>query len=58
MTDQAPRAPGAPGRHAERALRTALAEAGVAPEEADHVNANGTSTPRGDAVEAADLAHD
>lgn len=35
-----------------RALSTALAEAGVAPHEVDHVNAHGTSTPLNDAVES------
>ncbi|MEV1021054.1 beta-ketoacyl-[acyl-carrier-protein] synthase family protein [Streptomyces sp. NPDC050264] len=49
-------APHPEGRHAERALRAALAEAGVSPGDVDHVNAHGTSTPRGDAVEAAVLA--
>ncbi|MET9494818.1 beta-ketoacyl-[acyl-carrier-protein] synthase family protein [Streptomyces sp. NPDC006552] len=49
-------APHPEGRHAERALRAALAEAGAAPGDVDHVNAHGTSTPRGDAMEAAVLA--
>ncbi|MEU6394054.1 beta-ketoacyl-[acyl-carrier-protein] synthase family protein [Streptomyces sp. NPDC046939] len=49
-------APHPEGRHAERALRAALAEAGLAPAEIGHVNAHGTSTPRGDAVEAAVLS--
>ncbi|MFJ8821068.1 beta-ketoacyl-[acyl-carrier-protein] synthase family protein [Streptomyces sp. NPDC102467] len=49
-------APHPEGRHAERALRAALAEAGVSPGDVDHVNAHGTSTPRGDAMEAAVLA--
>ncbi|MFE6161663.1 beta-ketoacyl-[acyl-carrier-protein] synthase family protein [Streptomyces sp. NPDC056486] len=49
-------APHPEGRHAERALRAALAEAGIAPGDVDHVNAHGTSTPRGDAMEAAVLA--
>ncbi|GGV41391.1 3-oxoacyl-[acyl-carrier-protein] synthase 2 [Streptomyces spectabilis] len=35
------------------ALRTALARAGVMPDEVDHVNAHGTSTPLNDAAEAA-----
>ncbi|MFI1680641.1 beta-ketoacyl-[acyl-carrier-protein] synthase family protein [Streptomyces sp. NPDC020607] len=49
-------APHPEGRHAERALRAALAEAGVAPGDVGHVNAHGTSTPRGDAMEATLLA--
>nr|WP_244177616.1 beta-ketoacyl-[acyl-carrier-protein] synthase family protein [Streptomyces atriruber] len=49
-------APHPQGQGAERALREALVEAGISPGEVDHVNAHGTSTPRGDAVEAALLA--
>ncbi|WP_030792936.1 beta-ketoacyl-[acyl-carrier-protein] synthase family protein [Streptomyces sp. NRRL S-920] len=49
-------APHPEGREAERALRTALEEAGIGPGEVGHVNAHGTSTPRGDAVEAGILA--
>ncbi|MYW64274.1 3-oxoacyl-ACP synthase [Streptomyces sp. SID8379] len=49
-------APHPEGREAERALRTALAEAGLTPYDVDHVNAHGTSTPRGDAMEAGLLA--
>ncbi|MEU6991015.1 beta-ketoacyl-[acyl-carrier-protein] synthase family protein [Streptomyces sp. NPDC046465] len=49
-------APHPEGRHAERALRAALTEAGVVPGDVGHVNAHGTSTPRGDAMEAALLA--
>ncbi len=45
-------APDPAGRGCERALRTALADAGVRPDEVDHVNAHGTSTPLNDAVEA------
>ncbi|WP_199549076.1 beta-ketoacyl synthase [Streptomyces sp. N35] len=44
------------GREAERALRTALADAGLTPSDVGHVNAHGTSTPRGDATEAALIA--
>ena len=40
------------GIGAEAAIRLALAEAGVAPEEISHVNAHGTSTPLNDKVEA------
>ncbi|WP_322985320.1 beta-ketoacyl-[acyl-carrier-protein] synthase family protein [Streptomyces sp. S584] len=43
--------PGASG--AESALRTALAQAGLATHEVDHVNAHGTSTSLNDAGEAA-----
>ncbi|WP_324959497.1 beta-ketoacyl-[acyl-carrier-protein] synthase family protein [Streptomyces formicae] len=49
-------APHPEGREAERALRAALAEAGIGPGDVGHVNAHGTSTPRGDAVEASLLA--
>jgi beta-ketoacyl-acyl-carrier-protein synthase II len=38
------------------ATRTALSQAGLAPQEVDHVNAHGTSTPLNDAVEARILA--
>ncbi|MFC8662143.1 beta-ketoacyl-[acyl-carrier-protein] synthase family protein [Streptomyces sp. NPDC057199] len=38
-----------------QALRTALAGAGVMPDEVDHVNAHGTSTPLNDAAEAGAL---
>lgn len=49
-------APHPDGRGAERALRAALADAGVGPSEVDHVNAHGTSTPQGDSAEAAMIA--
>ncbi|MFG2624631.1 beta-ketoacyl-[acyl-carrier-protein] synthase family protein [Streptomyces sp. NPDC048473] len=45
-------APDPEGRGAERAIRTALRDAGVAPDEVDHVNAHGTSTPLNDLTEA------
>ncbi|MER5948655.1 beta-ketoacyl-[acyl-carrier-protein] synthase family protein [Streptomyces sp. NPDC001904] len=49
-------APHPRGSLAERALRAALSDAGLTPADVDHVNAHGTSTPRGDAMEAALLA--
>ncbi|WP_353945471.1 beta-ketoacyl-[acyl-carrier-protein] synthase family protein [Streptomyces sp. HUAS MG91] len=49
-------APHPQGRQAERALRAALNDAHLTPADVDHVNAHGTSTPRGDAMEAAMLA--
>ncbi|MGW4023014.1 beta-ketoacyl-[acyl-carrier-protein] synthase family protein [Streptomyces sp. NPDC005009] len=51
-----PTAPAQDARGAEAALRTALADAGLAPHDVDHVNAHGTSTPLGDAAEAALIA--
>ncbi|MFD4635271.1 beta-ketoacyl-[acyl-carrier-protein] synthase family protein [Streptomyces sp. NPDC058284] len=45
---------GAPG--AERALRAALADASLAPEDIDHVNAHGTSTRSNDMTEAGLIA--
>lgn len=39
------------GRGARQALLAALARAGVGPDEVDHVNAHGTSTPLNDAAE-------
>ena len=39
------------GRGAQRAIRAALAEAGVAPDAVQHVNAHGTSTRQGDVAE-------
>jgi 3-oxoacyl-[acyl-carrier-protein] synthase II len=44
-------APALDGDGAIRAMRICLAEAGVAPEEVDYINAHGTSTPAGDRVE-------
>lgn len=51
-----PTAPAPDGRGAEAALRTALADAGLAPHDVDHVNTHGTSTLLGDAGEAALIA--
>jgi 3-oxoacyl-[acyl-carrier-protein] synthase II len=45
-------APDPDGASAARAIRAALDQAGVAPDEVDHVNAHGTSTPLNDITEA------
>jgi 3-oxoacyl-[acyl-carrier-protein] synthase II len=39
------------GRHPARAMKMALDDAGMSPEDVDYVNAHGTSTPIGDASE-------
>ncbi|MGJ5897514.1 beta-ketoacyl-[acyl-carrier-protein] synthase family protein [Streptomyces niveiscabiei] len=49
-------APDPAGRGAERAVRGALAAAGVGAAEVDHVNSHGTSTPLNDKAEAALIA--
>ncbi len=46
-----PTAPHPEGRGAAQAVRECLADAGVEPEDVDHINAHGTGTPAGDAVE-------
>jgi len=46
-------APDPEGRGAERAMRAALADAGLAPEAIGHINAHGTGTRLNDEVEAA-----
>jgi 3-oxoacyl-[acyl-carrier-protein] synthase II len=45
-------APDPTGAGAQRAIRAALADAGVLPDEVDHVNAHGTATLLNDATEA------
>ncbi|MGC5033611.1 beta-ketoacyl-[acyl-carrier-protein] synthase family protein [Micromonospora sp. DT229] len=51
-----PTAPAPGGEGIERALRTALRDAGIDGSDVDHVNAHGTSTPLGDVVEGRMLA--
>ena len=46
-------APAPDGRGGARAMANALADAGLAPEEVDYINAHGTSTPLNDAGETA-----
>jgi 3-oxoacyl-[acyl-carrier-protein] synthase II len=48
--------PRADGREAARAASIALAEAGVAPDDIDYVNAHASSTPIGDVAEARAIA--
>lgn len=45
-------APHPEGRDCARAIRLALREGGIAPEQLDYLNAHGTATPLGDKVEA------
>ena len=40
------------GRGATRAMRQALADGGIEPQDVVHINAHGTSTPQGDVAEA------
>jgi len=44
-------APSEDGEGAARAMRMALADAGMEPEHVDYINAHGTSTPAGDRIE-------
>lgn len=46
-----PTAPHPEGRGAAQAVRECLVDAGVEPEDVDHINAHGTGTPAGDAAE-------
>ena len=39
------------GKHPARAMRMAMEDAGIAPDDIDYINAHGTSTPLGDASE-------
>ncbi|MCA9583109.1 MAG: beta-ketoacyl-ACP synthase, partial [Myxococcales bacterium] len=49
-------APDPEGRGAQAAMEQALAQAGLRPEDIDHVNAHGTSTPENDKMEWVSLA--
>jgi 3-oxoacyl-[acyl-carrier-protein] synthase II len=48
-------APDPDGSGAERAMRIAIADAGLSPSDIEHVNAHGTSTPLNDVSEARTL---
>jgi 3-oxoacyl-[acyl-carrier-protein] synthase II len=48
-----PTAPHPEGRGAARAIKTALAQGGVSPEEVRYVNSHGTGTPKNDPAETA-----
>jgi 3-oxoacyl-[acyl-carrier-protein] synthase II len=48
-----PTAPHPEGRGAARAIQTALAQSGVAPDEVDYVNSHGTGTAKNDPAETA-----
>jgi 3-oxoacyl-[acyl-carrier-protein] synthase II len=48
-----PTAPQPEGRGAARAIQTALAQGGVAPDEVGYVNSHGTGTPKNDPAETA-----
>jgi 3-oxoacyl-[acyl-carrier-protein] synthase II len=50
-------APAEDGNGGFRAMRSALKNAGVAPDQIDYINAHGTSTPLGDAIEITAVRH-
>jgi len=50
-------APDPSGRGAETAMRTALADAGVAPDAIAYLNLHGTGAPQNDSMECAAVAH-
>jgi 3-oxoacyl-[acyl-carrier-protein] synthase II len=50
-------APRPDGSQAARAMKTALAVAGIAPDEVDYVNPHGSSTPLNDATESQAIKH-
>jgi 3-oxoacyl-[acyl-carrier-protein] synthase II len=49
-------APAPEGEGAQRAMRLSLADAGLLPQDIDHVNTHGTSTPAGDMAEIQGIA--
>ncbi|MBT0568755.1 beta-ketoacyl-[acyl-carrier-protein] synthase family protein [Curvibacter sp. CHRR-16] len=49
-------APHPQGRGAEQAMRAALQQAGLSPEEVDYLNLHGTATPKNDSMEAQAVA--
>jgi 3-oxoacyl-[acyl-carrier-protein] synthase II len=50
-------APQPEGTGAARAIRAALADAGISPDEVNHINAHAASTPAGDVTEAHAIHH-
>jgi len=49
-------APAPEGEGAQRAMRLAIQDAGLQPEDVDHINTHGTSTPAGDMAEVQGIA--